>query len=250
LIPGDNVPFNTYSEPILPLLIVFGFVAVFRLPRNGRRTAAIAAMCGFVMISWPPFDWLFSYPLEGHYPVRPIPATPKPQAIVVQSASVNKALFERPYQLPGFETYQRCEFTAWLHSIWPDLPVITSGGSGPKPSALVMQQFLSRSGVPAEQIIVEGTSQTTYQSAVACARILKDRGITRIALVVEGQSMLRATACFRKQGIDVIPAPSEIRQLGEPWQEEILPTWRAIRRNELTLHEMGGLVWYRLKGRV
>jgi uncharacterized SAM-binding protein YcdF (DUF218 family) len=65
--------------------------------------------------------------------------------------------------------------------------------------------------------------------------------------VVEAQSMPRAAACFRKQGVDVIPAAIEFRTLG-PWFEELLPGWRAVRRNEITLHEVLGLAWYRARG--
>jgi uncharacterized SAM-binding protein YcdF (DUF218 family) len=59
--------------------------------------------------------------------------------------------------------------------------------------------------------------------------------------------MVRATACFRKQGIAVVPAPSDFRQLGT-FSEEAFLSWRAVRRNEITLHETLGLLWYWLHG--
>jgi uncharacterized SAM-binding protein YcdF (DUF218 family) len=192
---------------------------------------------------------MFSYPLEGRYPVRPVPLTPKPDAIVVQAAGVSVALFERPYQLADYETFQRCEFAAWLHQRWPDLPVLTTGGgSFPMSAAGKMRELLVRAGVPGSQIMTEDLSHSTYESARASAALLRQKGIRRIALVVEAQSMPRAEACFRKQGFDVIPTPCEIRQFGVPWQDEELPTWKAVRRNEMTLHETVGLLWYRVKG--
>ena len=240
---------NTYTEPLLPFAVFLGVIAIFLLRRGGGRRTAIVALSCLVLISWPPFDWLLSRHLEAGYVVRPVPLTPMPQAIVVQAGGVDMPRFERPYQLLDFTTFRRCEFTAWLHRQWPALPILATGGGGaPLSMAAKMREFLIRAGVPSEIIITEEMSHSTHESAVASAAILRGMGITRIALVVEGQSMRRAAACFRKLGIDVIPTPCEIRQLGEPWAEEIFPSWRAIHRNEIMLHETVGLVWYSMKG--
>jgi uncharacterized SAM-binding protein YcdF (DUF218 family) len=98
-------------------------------------------------------------------------------------------------------------------------------------------------------IWTEENSRNTYENALFGSRILREHGVHRVALVVDAQSMPRARACFRKQGIDAIPAPSHFREFGTSWQE-FLPTWKAIRRNEGTLHESLGLLWYWLRGYV
>jgi uncharacterized SAM-binding protein YcdF (DUF218 family) len=59
--------------------------------------------------------------------------------------------------------------------------------------------------------------------------------------------MPRAAACFRRQGIAVVPTPSEFRDLD--WTtDDLLPGWRAMQENETTLHEVAGLLWYKLRG--
>jgi uncharacterized SAM-binding protein YcdF (DUF218 family) len=65
--------------------------------------------------------------------------------------------------------------------------------------------------------------------------------------VVEAQSMPRAAACFRKQGITVVPAPCDFRQFRQIGSE-LMPGWKAVQRNEGTLHEILALAWYRLRG--
>jgi uncharacterized SAM-binding protein YcdF (DUF218 family) len=111
-----------------------------------------------------------------------------------------------------------------------------------------MRELLKRAGVPESSIWTEERSYSTHENAVYGSEILRQHGISQIALVVDAQSMPRAAACFRKQGIAVMPAPCEFHSFGPPLSEEFLPNWNAIRRNERTLHEIVGLGWYWLRG--
>jgi uncharacterized SAM-binding protein YcdF (DUF218 family) len=194
-------------------------------------------------------DWLLSRPLEVWYPQRPFPAAPA-EAIVVLAVGVNAPQFERPYSLPDKETYERCEFAAWLHHDWRPLPVLACGGpgvAGEQPFSATMRRLLERAGVPESMIWTEECSRSTYQNATNGAEILRRHRIRRIVLVTHAQDMLRAERCFRKQGLVVVPAPCVFRQFGRVF-EELMPTWKAEYRNERTFHEAVGLAWYWLRG--
>jgi uncharacterized SAM-binding protein YcdF (DUF218 family) len=110
-----------------------------------------------------------------------------------------------------------------------------------------MSELLRRSGVPESMVWTEDQSQDTHQNALYGAEILRRHGVERVVLVVDARSMVRAAACLRKQGIQVVPAPSRFRQWG-PLSEEVLPNWKGLRGNEETLHEVLGLLWYRMRG--
>jgi uncharacterized SAM-binding protein YcdF (DUF218 family) len=110
-----------------------------------------------------------------------------------------------------------------------------------------MRRLLVGEGVPPDSIWIEDRSHSTHENAVFSAQILRQHGAHRIALIVDARSMLRAAACFRHEGIDVIAAPSKFLYLS-PIAEDWIPGWRALRGNELTLHEAVGLLWYRLRG--
>jgi uncharacterized SAM-binding protein YcdF (DUF218 family) len=110
-----------------------------------------------------------------------------------------------------------------------------------------MRELLIAVGVPGEMCWIEDQSRSTHENAVFSARLLRERGVRRIALVVDARSMPRAAACFRHEGIEVLPAPSKFRYLAAE-VEDWIPGWTAIRGNELTLHETVGLLWYRLRG--
>jgi uncharacterized SAM-binding protein YcdF (DUF218 family) len=59
--------------------------------------------------------------------------------------------------------------------------------------------------------------------------------------------MPRAAASFRKFGINVVPAPARYTDLNHDFSD-FIPNWRAIYINGETIHEMVGLVWYKLRG--
>lgn len=238
-----------YSEPMLSVIFVLGTIGAFRLPRCKGKKWVVAALAGVWLISWPPLEWLFSRPLEVWYPIRPFPAAAA-DAIVVLASSVDGPRYERPFPLPDHDTYSRCRTAAWLHENWKPLPILACGGraKGRAPGfAVSMRELLVSVGVPEASIWTEDRSRTTYENALYGAEILRSHGIDRIVLVVEARSMVRAAACFRKQGITVVPEPNGFDQLG-PWQEELFLNSKAIRGNELTLHETLGLLWYRLHG--
>jgi uncharacterized SAM-binding protein YcdF (DUF218 family) len=168
----------------------------------------------------------------------------------VFSGGTNPPQWERPFERMAEDTAQRCEFGAWLFHRSGAVPILVSGGTdrpAGRASALAMRDFLERWDVPPAMIWTEEKSRSTHENAAYSAEILRQHGVKRVALVVDSQSMRRAEACFRKEGIEVVPAPSGFRYLGS-WREEWLPSWKAIRRNEITLHETLGLLWYRWKG--
>jgi uncharacterized SAM-binding protein YcdF (DUF218 family) len=236
----------TYVEPLVLVFLLLGLAGLVRLPRcNGKRWI-LASIFGILLLSWPPVGWLFSRPLEMRYPVRPFQTSLNPQAIVVLASTVSPPLAERPYLLPDLQTFERCRYAAWLYANWKALPVLACAGSAPSGNA--MRELLEQSGVPENMIWTEERSRSTHENALYGADILRKRGLTTIVLVVEARSMPRAELCFRKLGILVAPAPSSFREFDARSREEWIPSWRGIRENEVTLHELVGLAWYRLRG--
>jgi uncharacterized SAM-binding protein YcdF (DUF218 family) len=239
----------SYAEPLLLLLLAFSVIAWLRLRESSKEKRMLGwALLGLFLLSWPPAEWLFSRPLEFPYPIRPFQAVPGLQAIVVLGGGISPPQYERRYALPDSDTVNHCAMAVSVYKQTGPLPVLGCEGSHrnrPFPSA--MYDLLKTGGVPENLIWIEDRSRNTHENAEYGAAILKRRGIQRIVLVTDAQSMRRAAACFRKQGMDVVPAPCEFGQLGFS-SEDLLPNWRAIRRNERTLHEVLGLVWYSING--
>jgi uncharacterized SAM-binding protein YcdF (DUF218 family) len=239
----------TYIEPLTLILLFLLGIGIMRLPRQQPRRLFGWALFGTFLLSWPPAEWVLSRPLEGWYPTQPFHPQPGLDAIVVLSSAVTPASYERPYPVPDLETYNRCLHAAWIHK-QTGLPVLVSGGRArPRDPAFAetMRDLLLTEGVPANQIWLEVASQSTHGNAVKSAAILREHSARRIVLVVDARSMWRAEACFRREGFVVTPAPNRFLYL-EANARDWIPGWRAVRGNEITLHEMAGLIWYRLRG--
>jgi uncharacterized SAM-binding protein YcdF (DUF218 family) len=241
----------TYIQPLTFSCLMLLLAGLIYMRRTKRIWLAATGLFVTFLLTWPPVDWLLSRPLESGYPVQPFPSG-NAQAIVVLSSSIDAARYERPYVLPDEDTYRRCEHAAWLYKSWKALPVLASGGTHSKrrpPVAAIMRELLARAGVPDNNILVEDASLSTYENALFSTAILRRQGITHIALVVEASSMPRAIAAFERQGIQATPAPCSFRRLGT-LLTEVIPSWTSLRRNEGTLHEVLGLMWYKMRGRI
>ncbi len=240
----------TYSEPLVSVFLLAALWGLYRLRRRvkARELALpLAALAGLFAAAWMPLAWLLAQPLEMWYPRRAAPEGDA-EAIVVFSGSTHKPRPERPYTLPGFDTYRRTAHAAWLHKNWRAVPVLACGGGAEEePYSVTMARLLAAQGVPPEMIWTEERSTSTYENAAFAAGILKRRNITRVALVTDAVHMPRAERALRKQGIAVIAAPCWFAP--HPFRgSPKLPGRRGLEQNEATLHEAVGLLWYWVRG--
>ena len=241
----------TYAEPLLAFFLLIGFAGLVRgFRRRPERSRLIAAsLSGLFLVSWPPAEWLFAGLIEFPYRNRMSPDAAA-QAIVVLAGSGDNTHPDLPVAIPGPGSYARCRYAAWLYHNRQSVPVIVSGGvsSRNRPAvAVVMAHAIRSEGVPATSVFEERSSTNTRENARFTAGHLRKMGIREIVLVAHADSMLRAELCFRKEGIVVVPAA--IGHRAPPAGiHDFLPSWSAVRGNEITLHEVLGLAWYRLRG--
>lgn len=232
-----------------PLLLSFLIIAACGFATRRRKLLA-AGLAGVFLAAWPPAAWLAARPLESWYPVQ-APAMEDAGAIVVLAAGILKDKPGQPGPMPKRDTYVRCRYGAWLWKQSRKLPVLLCGGPVPHPpaAAVVMRQMMLEEGVPESMLWTEEHSNSTYENAKLGTEILRAKRIRKIVLVTEGYHMLRSERCFRKQGVEVIAAPCNFTQL-EGGTNTWVPGGEAVITNEQTLHEMIGLGWYLLRGRI
>jgi uncharacterized SAM-binding protein YcdF (DUF218 family) len=231
----------TYLQPLVLVFLLIAFAGWVRIRKTPGAGLVATGLAGLFLIAWPPVDLVLSRPLVGRYSHGRAPME-SAQAIVVLASSVSPP----PYSLPDVDTYDRCARAAWLYTHGHRLPVLACGGGSP-PYSEAMREILESSGVPSSMIWTERESHSTHENAVYGAAILREHGIRTMLLVTEAKDMLRAERCFRKENLTVIPYPIAFEHVGLVL-EEWMPTWRVIGRNERTLHETLGLVWYSLRG--
>lgn len=128
--------------------------------------------------------------------------------------------------------------------------LLSGGGLGEgRPEALQMKDVLGVMGVPVQHMLLEKQSRNTYDNAVNSARILKDGGMHRILLVTSAYHMRRALGVFERQGLEVVPAPTDYQQrVTRQVIPEWLPTVSSLHQSTDALHEIAGYWVYRWKG--
>lgn len=243
-----------------PLLLLLTGVMLANLWRKRRETRGRLLLVTvpyllLLLLSLPMSAYLLLGSLEWQYPAvetRPDDV----QAIVVLGSLVRQPSGQRLRPELDENSLNRCLRAAELYRQGPPCPVLVSAGDdnperwGPC-CAEAMRDFLVRLGVRATEIIVEDRSTTTYENAVESRKLLEARGLHKIALVSDGTHLPRADRCFRKQGVETVPAgcryratPSSDRRWG------FVPSTRSVIECEGACHEWLGLAWYWVRGKI
>ncbi|MBK1986080.1 YdcF family protein [Sphaerospermopsis aphanizomenoides BCCUSP55] len=138
---------------------------------------------------------------------------PQVEAIVVLGGATKSGVWPRP-TVDLSESGDRVIYAAQLYRQKKAPIIVLSGGridwrgSG-SPEAADMANILISLGIPAEAIIQEPDSLNTYQNAVNVKKILTNRGIKKVLLVTSAMHTPRSLKIFQRQGMDVIPAPTD-----------------------------------------
>ncbi len=193
------------SNLILPPgLFILVFLTVALLERKRRATyyiCVISAILLYLLSIEPVKDALLT-PLEKKYPV---PKKFSADVIVVLGGgSYSSGVLKE-------DSMKRLLTGTLLHRE-TGLPIILSGGASLLPDAEIMKSFLLDLGVDRKSIITEVESRDTKENAMFVKRICKDRGYRRIVLVTSAYHMPRAVLSFEKEGMDVIPYPTDFKR--------------------------------------
>jgi uncharacterized SAM-binding protein YcdF (DUF218 family) len=246
-------------QPHTLLLIWACWALVIQWLRRGdsrrRWWPLFVPLICLAVLSTPAAAYLALLPLECYadpLDERPVDA----EAIVVFTSGVFPPEGRRSRAEMDEDGVKRCLLAARQYRQGPPCLVLVSGGKvdsdAPGPSfAAVLGECLELLGVKAQDLVLEENSRTTYENAVECGRILKDRHIKRVMLVVDAVDMYRAASCLRGQHIEVIPSPSHIRAASFPFAvTTFVPGPGGAQGVQRAWHEWLGIAWYWSHGRL
>jgi uncharacterized SAM-binding protein YcdF (DUF218 family) len=175
----------------------------------------------------------------------------QPQAIVVLGGGRHLDAPEYDGDTVSLRALARLRYAAKL-SRETGLPVIPSGGNPGaigKAEAVIARNLLQDEyGVPVLEI--ERHSNTTWENARYTAQLMKQHNIDRIILVTDASHMSRSLYAFRRNGIHPTPAPTNFLSIATQEISPLaryLPSAKAIKESRDALHELAGMLWYRLK---
>jgi len=131
------------------------------------------------------------------------------------------------------------------------LPIMLCGGSvfeEKDSEAVLMKKVLEeRFGIKAQWL--ERDSKNTWQNAENAATILKSVNIKKIVLVTHAIHMPRAKYAFTEYDIEVLSAPTNFYSTkgNKPFYFDFLPSMKAFYISHMSLYEMIGYLWLRLR---
>jgi len=138
--------------------------------------------------------------------------------------------------------------------IWRQLKsarLLFSGGAvfNTRSEAYGMAKLARQLGVPDSAIITEDNSLDTDDQARLIKEIVKDE---MIVLVTSAAHMQRSVLLFKKQGVSLVPAPTNylIKKDQKFKPSRLFPSSGNIQAAEVLFHEYLGLAWSKLRGRI
>lgn len=125
------------------------------------------------------------------------------------------------------------------------LPLMLCGGCHGVPEGTASEAALLadevRQRAPLQSVWLEEASKNTWENAKFAAQLLRQRGISRVALVTDRPHMPRALMCFRQQGFEVeplsldrlpkanwVPTAAALALIPEIWYEWLALMWYAL----------------------
>jgi uncharacterized SAM-binding protein YcdF (DUF218 family) len=93
----------------------------------------------------------------------------------------------------------------------------------------------------------EDESDNTFDNANNSFRILQQANIRKIYLVTHAWHMPRAADIFRRAGFEVVEAPTAYTTRYQTDLLAFLPRASALYESKIFIHEIIGLLWYKLK---
>ncbi|MBL8472014.1 MAG: YdcF family protein [Rhodocyclaceae bacterium] len=232
--------------PAAPILLGMAGLLLARRRRRLGLGMAWAALLSLFLLSLPVVaDYLersASWPLPAD-----LAALRGTQAVVILGGGAYRRLLDYEGENVNAYSLERVRAGARLAREL-QLPILVSGGvvwEG-RPEAELMQLALADFGSRARWL--ETQSRDTHDNAVESARILKQAGIVRVALVTHAFHMLRAMREFRLAGLEPVAAPTIVRRDNALQARDFAPSAGALSRSEVALHELLGQWAARLRG--
>jgi uncharacterized SAM-binding protein YcdF (DUF218 family) len=93
----------------------------------------------------------------------------------------------------------------------------------------------------------EEDSNNTFENARNSFQVLQKSGIKRIYLVTHAWHMARSANVFRRAGFEVVEAPTAFTTRYRTDLLTFLPNAWALYDSKIFVHEVTGLLWYRLR---
>jgi len=132
--------------------------------------------------------------------------------------------------------------------------ILISSGSGfvtdtTQKESIFVRNYLLGIGYSPQQILIDSISRNTKENAIESKKVLSLHNLEdkTCLLVTSAFHMRRAKACFKKNGIKVIPYPTDFKSdLNLSTYDMFVPSIKAIEKWNILIHEVVGFSVYKI----
>ena len=240
---------STFLLPPLNLLLLAltGMLLFRSRPRIARALLASSLLLLWVS-STPYFSDGAMHLLEKQLKVVDIKNQPAEAIVVLGGGTYFNAPEYGGTDTVSEPTLMRLRYAAKLQRE-TGKPILVTGGKplGNEVSeAQHMKSILEKEfNVPVQW--TEDNSDNTLENARKSYQILQKAGIKRIYVVTHAWHMPRSVMVFQQAGFEVIPAPLGFATRYKTDILSFLPEAESLNNSRMLVHELIGLLWYRLK---
>ena len=235
------------------LLLIVAWLARWRRRRRLQRALVVFAVGLPLLYGFLPFSQAGLMLLENRFPIPTLDERPVDGVIVLGGHTGSGLVSQQRGQPQQNQSAERLTIALRLHRQHPDVPLVFSGFSGKLfhqgwSEADIIRQLLSDLNVSTARVIFEETSRNTYENAVNSRQLLLPQPGSRWILVTSAAHMPRSIGSFEAAGwTGIIPYPVDYTT-GTDF-EKLYSLEQGFGSMRQTLHEIAGLVVYRLTGR-
>ncbi|WP_127471165.1 YdcF family protein [Thiomicrorhabdus aquaedulcis] len=238
-------------------LMVFAFalgttLLVFNKLKAAKRVLMPSALISFMVMAYPVSDFLMM-PLESRFST-PNPMPPSIDGIIVLGGGedLKRSLSWNVAELGlGGDRYIGA---AKLAQLYPNAPVIFSGGSGSmalqntQGEGALANTLLTTIGVAQERLILESKSRNTFENFALLKPLLPKLNGTYL-LVTSAFHMPRAVGIARQQGVNVIAYPVDYHSNTRDYRTWDFDLYDHLKALEPAWKEWIGLTVYYATGK-
>lgn len=231
-----------------PIFFMMMGIGLYFWQRGDTKKAKIFILTSFLwisLLSYAPFSSLLLSPLENRYSRIELNASHPNYTHVLGSGHTSNAKIPLSSQI-NLISLARINEGVTLYKTYPQMKLIFSGYGEDDPisNARKNAEMALALGVNPDDIIILESPKDTHEEAMASKTIV---GNAPVILVTSASHMPRASALFRKAGVNVIPAPTDF-QIKKTSRILQFPSAEGLSRSEAAFHEYLGLAWSILKG--
>jgi uncharacterized SAM-binding protein YcdF (DUF218 family) len=235
--------------------VLAGTVMLFGRRARLGRGILVAALTALAATSLSSADQRLLALLEDRFPPPPEPLG-RVDGIIVLGGSVNPAQSAARGGAPSIKAAaDRLTGMMILARRFPDAKVVFTGGSGDPlhpelREAPMVRRLLQALGSELDgRILFEEDSRNTHENAVFSLALARPRPGEVWLLVTSAAHMPRSVGVFRAAGWPVVPYPVDYATGGSrrTWLQHLDPQ-HSLGTLNLVMHEVVGLLYYRLRG--